>query len=45
MNWVLAVIYHFMSDVFITLSLGDDGEQMAAVLPGREEVSVAVLSS
>lgn len=31
--------------LFLTLSLGDDGEQIAAVLPGREEVSVAVLSS
>lgn len=31
--------------LFLTLSLGDDGEQIAAVLPGREDVSVAVLSS
>ncbi len=30
---------------FLTLSLGEDGEQIAAVLPGREEVSVAVLKS
>lgn len=31
--------------LFLTLSLGEDGEQIAAVLPGMEEVSVAVLSS
>lgn len=31
--------------LLLTLSLGDDGEQIAAVLPGREDVSVAVLSS
>lgn len=31
--------------MILTLSLGDEGEQTAAVLPGREEVSVAVLSS
>lgn len=31
--------------LFLTLSLGEDGEQIAAVLPGRDEVSVAVLSS
>lgn len=29
----------------LTLDLGEDGEQIAAVLPGREEVSVAVLVS
>lgn len=31
--------------MFLTLSFGDDGEQTAAVLPGREDVSVVVLSS
>ena len=31
--------------MFLTVSLGDVREQMAGVLPGREEVSVAVLSS
>lgn len=31
--------------MLFTLSLGDDREQTAAVLPAREEVSVAVLSS
>ena len=30
---------------WLTLSLGGGGEQMAAVLPGSEEVSVVVLSS
>lgn len=30
---------------FLTLRLGEDGEQIAAVLPGREEASVAVLVS
>lgn len=29
----------------LTLYLGEDGEQMAAVLPGREEASVAALVS
>lgn len=36
---------HLKCLLFPTLDLGEDGEQIAAVLPGREEVSVAVLSS
>lgn len=38
-------IQEVTSKVFLTLSLGGGGEQIAAVLPGREEVSVVVLSS
>lgn len=34
-----------MYSAVLTRSLGDEGEQTAAVLPGREEVSVVVLSS
>lgn len=41
----LVIPHIFMINKLTTLAFGDDGEQIAAVLPGREEVSVAVLSS
>lgn len=42
---LLLLLLPVVSVICLTLSLGDDGEQIAAVLPGSEEVSVAVLRS